>query len=112
DVLEPLARCIGVTLVTGVGELSHTHCNRLVKRVTMHRRKTRIPYIADFDPAGDGMPVSIARKIEHILRRDGHEDLDIRLDSLVLTAEQVRRYGLPRIPIKDSDARKNHFEAR
>ena len=58
------------------------------------------------------MPVSVSRKIEHILRRDGHEDLDIRLDPLVLTAEQVARYNLPRIPIKDSDARKDHFEAR
>ena len=112
DVLEPLARRLGVTLVTGVGELSHTHCNRLVKRALRHRRKTRILYISDFDPAGDGMPVSIARKIEHILRRDGHEDLDIRLDPLVLTAAQVRHHDLPRIPIKDSDKRKGHFEAR
>ena len=112
DVLEPLARRLGLTLVTGVGEFSHTHCNKLVKRALRHRRKTRILYISDFDPAGDGMPVSIARKIEHILRRDGHEDLDIRLDPLVLTAAQVRHYGLPRIPIKDSDNRKGHFEAR
>ena len=112
DVLDPLARRLGLTLVAGLGELSHTHCNMLVNRVLEHGRKTRILYIADFDPAGDGMPVSIARKIEHILRRDGHEDLDIRLDPLVLTAEQVAHYGLPRIPIKDSDARKGHFEAR
>jgi hypothetical protein len=112
DVLVPLARRLNVTVVTGVGELSHTHCNKLVKRVPEHGRKTRILYIADFDPAGDGMPVSIARKIEHILRRDGHEDLDIRLDPLVLTAAQVERYGLPRIPIKESDKRKGHFEAR
>ena len=112
DVLEPLARRLNLTLVTGVGELSHTHCNKLVKRALRHQRKTRILYISDFDPAGDGMPVAIARKIEHILRRDGHEDLDIRLDPLVLTAAQVRHYGLPRSPIKDSDKRKGHFEAR
>ena len=112
DVLDPLARRLGLTLVAGLGELSHTYCNMLVNRVLEHGRKTRILYIADFDPAGDGMPVSIARKIDHILRRDGHEDLDIRLDPLVLTAEQVAHYGLPRIPIKDSDARKGHFEAR
>jgi hypothetical protein len=112
DILGPLARRLGVTLVTGVGELSLTHCNLLVNRVLQHGRKTRILYISDHDPAGDGMPVSIARKIEHILRRDGHDDLDIRLDPLVLTAEQVAHYGLPRIPIKDSDKRKGHFEAR
>jgi hypothetical protein len=40
---------------------------------------TRILYISDFDPAGAHMPVSVARKIEYLLRRDGH-DLDIRLD--------------------------------
>ena len=57
DVLEPLARRLDVTLVTGVGELSHTHCNMLVKRALAHGRKTRILYISDFDPAGDGMPV-------------------------------------------------------
>jgi hypothetical protein len=112
DILVPLARRLGATLITGVGELSLTHCNLLVERVLQHQRKTRILYISDFDPAGDGMPVSIARKIEHILRRDGHDDLDIRLDPLVLTAEQVEHYDLPRIPIKDSDRRKGQFEAR
>ena len=112
DILLPLARRLGVTLVTGLGELSHTHCNLLVKRALAHGRKVRIIYISNFDPAGDGMPVSIARKIEHILRRDGHDDLDIRLDPLVLTRQQVEHYRLPRIPIKDSDKRKGHFEAR
>jgi hypothetical protein len=111
DVLVPLARRCDVGLVTGVGELSHTHCHQLVERVRAHGRKTRVLYISDFDPAGNGMPVSIARKIEHILRRDGHE-LDIRLDPLLLTHEQVKRYQLPRIPIKNSDPRKRHFEAR
>jgi hypothetical protein len=71
DILEPLARRLGMTFVPGVGELSQVRCNELVNRVLEHGRKTRILYIADFDPAGDCMPVSIARKIEHILRRDG-----------------------------------------
>jgi hypothetical protein len=44
DVLVPLARRLNVTVVTGVGELSHTHCNKLVKRVLEHGRKTRILY--------------------------------------------------------------------
>jgi hypothetical protein len=111
DILVPLAERLNVTLVTGLGELSFTHCLWHVRRVLAHGKKARILYISDFDPSGAGMPVSVARKIEYLLRRDGH-DLDIRLDPIALTTEQVERYQLPRVPIKDSDAGKRHFEAR
>jgi hypothetical protein len=112
DILLPLARRHGVTLVVGAGELSVTHVHQLVERVREHGRKTRILYISDYDPSGLNMPVSVARKIEFILRRDGLDDLDIRLHPLALTREQVEDYRLPRIPIKDSDRRKASFEER
>jgi hypothetical protein len=111
DVLEPMARRLNVTLIAGVGELSQTHCVWHVNRVLAHHKPTRILYVSDHDPSGDRMPVSVARKIEYLLRRDGH-DLDNRLDPLVLTREQVERYRLPRIPIKDSDKGKRNFEER
>jgi hypothetical protein len=61
DVLVPLARARGVTLVTGMGELSLTHCHQFVERVLEHGRATRILYVSDFDPAGNGMPASSSR---------------------------------------------------
>jgi hypothetical protein len=111
DILLPLAQRYGVTLVAGVGELSLTHCHWLIERALAHGKPLRVLYISDFDPAGNRMPVSVARKIEYLIRRDGY-DLDIRLEPLVLTREQVERYALPRIPIKDSDFGKRHFETR
>jgi hypothetical protein len=111
DVLAPLARRLNFTLVTGVGDLSVTHCNWLVDRVLSHRKSTRIFYVSDFDPSGSRMPVGVARKIEHGLRRDGH-DLDIRLEPLVLTRAQVEHFRLPRIPIKASDKGRKQFEER
>ena len=111
DILEPQAQRLNFTLITGLGELSWTHCLWHVRRVLAHGKKTRILYISDFDPAGNRMPTSVARKIEILLRRDGH-DLDIRLDPILLTREQVERYRLPRIPIKSSDAGKKDFEDR
>jgi hypothetical protein len=111
DILEPLANRLNLTLVSGVGELSYTHCAWHVQRVLAHRKKSRIIYISDFDPSGDRMPVSVARKIEFLLRRDGH-DLDVRLDAVVLTAEQVAHYRLPKIPIKITDKGKRQFEER
>ena len=111
DILLPLARTRGVTLVTGVGELSITACLALVRRVREHGRPTRILYLSDFDPAGQGMPTSVARKIQFFLDRDG-DNLDIKLFPILLTAEQVAEFGLPRVPIKDSDRRRAGFEER
>jgi hypothetical protein len=111
DILEPQAQRLNFTLITGLGELSWTHCLWHVRRVQAHGKKTRILYISDFDPSGGRMPTSVARKIELLLRRDEH-DLDIRLDPILLTREQVEHYRLPRIPIKDSDAGKKDFEDR
>jgi hypothetical protein len=74
-------------------------------------RPARILYISDFDPAGVGMPVSVARKIEFLVRSDG-EYLDVQVCPVVLTEEQCRHYRLPRTPIKDTDKRARRFEAR
>ena len=112
DILAPLAEEQNVTLISGVGELSWTHAHQLVQRARASGRPTRAGYASDLDPAGDDMPVSFARKIEFILRRDGLTHLDIRLEPLLLTAEQARRYRLPRTPIKESDRRKEGFEEK
>jgi hypothetical protein len=107
DVLEPLCRRYRLNLVTGAGELTITAVRDFLRRV---RKPTRILYVSDFDPAGLGMPISVARKIEFFQRTNGEGSLDIALQPVVLTAEQIQEYQLPRIPVKDSDARKAHFE--
>jgi hypothetical protein len=111
DVLLPLARSLNLTLVTGVGELSVTACHALVRRVAQHRRATTVLYVSDHDPSGFGMPTSVGRKIQYFLHREC-ADLDITLSPVVLTAEQVAEYELPRVPIKESDRRRGKFEAR
>src|SRR5262249_5274033 len=105
DILLPIAESRRVTFVAGSGAPGVAHRHAVVSRVLRHRRPTRILYIADFDPAGHGMPVSVSRKIEFFIRQGG-EDLDVQVIPLVLTAQQVRRYRLPRKPIKDTDKRK------
>jgi len=68
-------------------------------------------YISDFDPAGDGMPVGVARQLEFWLQQYA-PDADIKLQPLALTHAQVTEYELPRIPIKESDKGKRGFEER
>jgi hypothetical protein len=111
DVLEPLCARYGANLQTGVGELSVTATLALVRRLEASGKPARIFYVSDFDPAGQSMPVAIARKAEYFIRASGL-NVDMRLFPVVLTAEQVRQYRLPRTPIKESERRRDGFEQR
>jgi len=110
DVLEPLCRRYKVNLVTGAGEMSITSVVDFMERVRKADRPARILYVSDYDPAGLGMPISVARKIEFFQRQNGDGSLDIRLHPIVLTTDQVEEYNLPRVPVKDSDLRKANWE--
>ncbi len=113
DVLLPLCRRYGMNLVAGVGELSITQIIQLIDRLHDVRKPCRIFYVSDFDPAGQCMPVSAARKIEFFLRNlpDGNH-FNVQLLPVVLTHEQCQGYGLPRTPIKETELRAGKFEER
>jgi hypothetical protein len=110
-ILMPLGERYRVNVVTGVGDMSTTRCEELFERLRESRKPARILYVSDFDPAGRGMPVSVARKIEFFSMKSG-EALDIQLRPIVLSHEQCVEYRLPRTPIKESEARAAKFEAR
>jgi hypothetical protein len=111
DILEPLANFYGLNVVTGSGDLSATACVNVVERAIISGLPVRILYLSDFDPAGQNMPVSVARKIEFELRKRNLA-LDIQLIPIALTHDQTVELRLPRIPIKESDMRGARFEER
>ena len=111
DILLPLCQRYGINLVTGVGEMSHTRCVQCVDRACKSGKPVIILYISDFDPNGRGMPVAVARKIEFVVRKEGH-DLDVQVRPIVLTPEQCIHYRLPRTPLKDTVPGKDRFEER
>src|SRR4029453_2404048 len=82
-----------------------------LQRVQRSQKPTRVFYLSDFDPAGDQMPVAVARQLDFLASQDVPE-ADIKLTPLLLTRTQVHAYSLPRIPIKESDRRKGQFEDR
>jgi hypothetical protein len=111
DVLRPLCERYGANLQTGLGELSITATLAVARRIEEADKPTRIFYVSDFDPAGQSMPVAVSRKIEYFLRNQAI-DADVRLVPIVLTAEQVQQYHLPRTPIKETEKRAGKFEDR
>ena len=111
DVLKPLAERLAINLMTGAGESSITRCTQLIERAQASALPVRILYISDFDPGGELIPLTAARKIEYEICTGNH-DLDVQVRSIVLTDEQCVEYRLPRTPLKDSEKRKDGFEAR
>ena len=111
DVLLPLAQRLNINLVTSLGFQSITSVVNMLKRIKAGGKPARIFYISDFDPAGDRMPVQVARQVEFWLSEYA-PDCDIKLTPLALTLDQVQTHQLPRIPVKDTDRRKAGFEER
>jgi hypothetical protein len=113
DVLVPICERYGVNLVPAVGMQSITSTVDMLMRVNdlPDDRPTRIGYISDFDPAGDCMPIAVARQVQFYIQKCAR-GRDIKLKPLALTREQVIQYNLPRIMIKDEDPRKANFEDR
>jgi hypothetical protein len=109
DILTPLGIRYGVNIITGVGEMSMTLCEDLVKRASASGRPVRILYLADLDPGGVSMPVAVARKAEFISRKI---DLDLQVRRIVLTVDQCDELELPRNSIKESEVRAAKFEER
>jgi len=118
DVLLPVCENYNLNLNTAKGEFSLTQVKNFLSRIQQTGRAARILYISDFDPAGQSMPVAVARKVEWILSR--YElDIDVKLFPLVLTFDQCVKYRLPRAPMKETkskntgwDFRKEKFEER
>lgn len=111
DILVPICDWHGVTLQTGVGEMSITRVRKMIERITQLNRPARIFYLSDFDPGGISMPLSVARKTEYAIRCD-HPDIDVQLVPIALSRQQVIQFKLPTIPIKESETRAGKFRER
>lgn len=110
DVLLPICERYQANLVTAAGEFSITAVNHLMQRIQASGKPGRVLYISDFDPAGVTMPKSVSRKIEWF-HRSSYPGLEVSLHPVALTLAQCQRYSLPRTPIKESEARRDKFEA-
>jgi hypothetical protein len=111
DVLLPICQNIGINLVTADGEFSTTQVREFIRRVEEIGRPARIFYLSDFDPAGQCMPVAVARKIEWMIHHYKLE-CDVKLFHLALTLEQCIKKELPEAPMKVTQAKEQRNEKR
>lgn len=108
DVLLPIARRFDADLFLPAGEISDTLLYRMAKDGAADGRPMVVFTIADCDPAGHQMPVSIARKLQAV-RDLLFPDLAFEVVPVALTVDQVRDLGLPSTPLKETERRADRW---
>lgn len=103
DVLGPIARNYEADLYLPTGEMSDTLVYRIARTAAVDDRPLVVLYFSDCDPAGWQMPISVGRKLQAFRELLG--GFDFELHRVALTPDQVREYGLPSTPLKDTEKR-------
>jgi hypothetical protein len=111
SILEPLCEELGAELVQMTGRASITAACTFLKRLQECGKPGRIFYVSDFDPSGESMPLEVARSIE-FYRPILAPDIQVSLTQIALTEAQVKQYGLPKMPTKETDNGAKKFEQR
>ena len=104
DVLDPIAKAMQADLYLPTGEISDTLVHRIASDANDDGRPLVMFTLADCDPAGRQMPVSIGRKLQ-ALRDLLFPDLRFEVVSVALNPEQVAALELPSTPLKESEKR-------
>ena len=108
DTLLPIAQRFGADLYLPAGEISDTLLYRMAKDGAADGRTMVVFVLADCDPAGHQMAVSIGRKLQ-AFRDLCFPDLEFELVPVALTVEQVLGLGLPSTPLKETEKRADRW---
>jgi hypothetical protein len=108
DVLDPIADAKDADLYLPTGEISDTLLFRIAKDANADGRPLVMFTIADCDPAGRQMSVSIGRKLQ-AFRDLLFPKFRFEVVPIALTVEQVQELGLPSTPLKETEKRADRW---
>ena len=108
DVLLPIARAKHADLYLPTGEISDTLIFKIAEDAAADGRPLVMFIVADCDPAGHQMAVSIGRKLQ-AFKNLFFPKLRFEVVPIALTVEQVRELGLPSSPLKGTEKRADRW---
>jgi hypothetical protein len=108
DALLPIARRKQADLYLPTGEISDTLLHRIAKDASEDGRPMVMFTMADCDPAGYQMSVSIGRKLQ-AFRDLLFPKLRFEVVPVALTVDQVRELELPSTPLKETEKRADRW---
>jgi hypothetical protein len=103
-VLGPIAATYKADLYLPTGCLSDTLIYQMAKVGADDGRPLVVLYFADCDPSGWNMPIEVGRKLQ-AFQVSLFPELSFEVHRVALTPDQVREYGLPSTPLKDTEKR-------
>lgn len=109
-VLDPIAEQYDASLYLPTGEASDTMIYGMMRDASEDGRRLVVFYLSDCDPSGWQMAISVARKMQ-AFRDLKFQDVEFELHPIALTPDQVRVYGLPSTPLKETERRATRWEA-
>lgn len=105
-----MAERFGMNLYVSSGELVDRLIWEMARDACADERKLIVFAIADCDPSGHNMPVSIARKLQAFAVSE-FPRLKFEVVRAGLTPEQTRELALPSAPLKPSETRADRWRA-
>jgi hypothetical protein len=109
-VLSRVAARYQCDLYLPTGEISDTRAYQMARTSTEDNRPLVCFYVSDADPSGWQMPISLSRKLQAFKAAEFPE-LEFEVHRVALTPGQVREYGLPSTPLKDTEKRADRWQA-
>lgn len=109
-VLGTIASQYKADLYLPTGDISDTMIHQMAKIGAVDGRPMVVLYFADADPSGWNMGVVISRKLQ-ALKVLHFPDLEYEVHRVALTPDQVREFGLPSTPLKESERRADKWRA-
>jgi hypothetical protein len=110
EVLGPVAERREADLYLTSGEISDTLIYQMARVAAEDGRPMVVLYFADADPAGWQMGISVARKLQ-AFKALAFPGLEFEVHRVALTPAQVREYGLPYAPLKETERRGDAWRA-
>ncbi len=104
DICLPFAEEHHVDVYLGLGEISDTYVYQIVRDAVADGRPLVLFTLADCDPSGWQMTISLARKVQ-ALQDLMFPQLRWEIAPVALSPEQAREFDLPEEPIKKGDKR-------
>jgi hypothetical protein len=108
EVVLPIASAMQADLYLPTGEISDTLLYRIAEDGNDDGRPMVVFCLADCDPAGHQMPVSIGRKLQ-AFRDLLFQQLQFEVVPVALNVDQVRELGLPSTPLKETEKRADRW---